>query len=100
MNHEEIDYYGVTNDYIHLKFGRATKAYNFTADFREEYPNFVEKYEKYWNNEEGGFETSYYVIEAIERDQIPVHLYFNYTDEPCKTVEEAYRYLARENTQS
>jgi hypothetical protein len=92
----KIDYYGTEDNYIHLKFGHARKMYNFTEAFEKQYPNFAEQYKGYWNGG-GGFETAHDVIEAIERENIPVNLYFNFTDTPCESVTEAYKYLAREN---
>lgn len=95
---KEIDYYGIKDNYIHLKFGNAWKMYNFTDTFKKKYPKFMKEYMDYFNQTgQGRFNNAYTVIKYIKDYKIPVHLYFNYTDEPA-TVEEALDYFFRENT--
>ena len=81
----EINYYGETDNYIHLKFGDCVKMYNFTKDFMEKHPEFTARYQHYF--EHG----------ANKRD-IPVHFYYNFTDEPAKGYDEIIQYLVEENT--
>jgi hypothetical protein len=92
-----IDYYGTDADYIHLKFGRIRKCYNFTNEFRKNHPNFVAEYEKYWVNDPTcRFKSPLEVVQYIDTFNVPVHLYFNYTDTPVKNMAEVYEYLIRE----
>jgi len=92
-----IDYYGDKDNYIHLKFGDCVKAYNFTEDLKEQYPNFVKGYESYWEGERTVFKNALQVISYIYNNEIPVHLYFNFTDTPVKDRDEAVQYFIREN---
>ena len=94
---KNIDYYGTSDNYIHLKFGDARKMYNFTKDFMKEYRKFAEEYEKYWNNEQSQFKNAYSIIKYIQDNNIPVHLYFNFTDEPA-TTEQALEWWINNNT--
>lgn len=94
---KEIDYYGETDNYIHLKFGNARKCYNFTEDFKKQYPNFSAEYLKYWNDQYGYFKNAYTIIKYIKDNEIPVHLYFNFTDTPC-TPDEAIEWWFDNNT--
>lgn len=92
-----MNYYGTDADYIHLKFGDMRKAYNFTPVFRENYPNFCAEYEMYWNHDTGcRFESPLQIAQYIDRFNVPVNLYFNYTDTPVNNIEEVYEYLIRE----
>lgn len=45
-----IDYYGETDNYIHLKFGDCRKAYNFTKKFIKEHSDFAKQYQNYFEN--------------------------------------------------
>lgn len=90
----QIDYYGTKYNYIHLKFGNAWKMYNFTENFKKNNTYFVEQYVKYWNQDTSGiFSSASDVIEYIRDNNVPVHLYFNYTDEPA-TIEEALEWCS------
>lgn len=92
-----IDFYGEDADYIHLKFGRMQKAYNFTDGFREKHPNFVAEYEKHWNNDETcRFKTPLEIAQYVDMYEVPVNFYFNFTDTPVKDITEVYEYLIRE----
>lgn len=96
---KEIDYYGTDADYIHLKFGRMRKMYNFTNEFREKYPNFCEEYSKYFNNDPTcRFKSPLEIAQYVDMYDIPVHFYFNYTDTPVKDMIEVYEYFIREYT--
>lgn len=104
---KEIDYYGTDDNYIHLKWGDCVKMYNFTDEFRAEYPEFTERYTHYWENggskqasfDNKGFKNAFEVIAYIYKKDIPVHLYFNFTDEPVVGgYDEVIAYLVRENT--
>ena len=92
-----IDYYGSTDNYIHLKFGDCIKAYNFTEEFRSQYPEFTQAYEQYWDGSRRAFNNALQVISYIYNNDIPVHLYFNFTDTPVKDKEEAVAYFVSEN---
>lgn len=90
-----IDYYGTKDNYIHAKFGRLQKRYNFTPEFMDKYPNFCAEYEKYWNDEGGVFQLPVQIVQYVDCYNIPVHFYFNFTDEPA-TIEDMYKYFAKE----
>lgn len=95
-----INYYGCEYNYIHLKFGDARKMYNFTKEFIEKYPVFCEHYKNYYyenNNTLNYFKNAYSIIKYIEDFQIPIQLYFNFTDEPA-TTEEALKWWTQNNT--
>lgn len=94
---KNIDYYGDKDNYIHAKFGDLRKCYNFTADFMEKYPRFSEEYEKYFMCEESLFSNPLEITNYIIFYDIPVHAYFNFTDEPA-TWKEVQRYLLTEYT--
>jgi hypothetical protein len=97
---QEIDYYGDKDNYIHLKFGEIRKMYNFTKEFQEKYPIFVEHYKKYWNFKNtsyGDFKNAFQVVSYIYNNKIPVNLYYNFTDTPVKNRKEVIAYLLREN---
>lgn len=90
---DEVDFYGTDENYIHCKFGHLWKMYNFTDKFRKEYPRFVEEYTKYFTGEKSLFENELVLVNYIRRFNIPVYLYFNFTDEPVKEWEEIYSWL-------
>ena len=97
MTNKKIDYYGSTDNYIHLKWGDARKAYNFTEEFEKKYPVFSKQYQLYWDNEECLFKNALDIINFIEEYEIPVHLYFNYTDTPA-SIKEAKIWYHENNT--
>jgi hypothetical protein len=97
---KEINWYGSEDNYIHLKFGRAMKCYNFTTEFIEEYTDFAREYENYFEYRESKFENSFQIVSYVYAKKIPVHFYFNYTDTPAKNEKEIMEYLLRENTWS
>lgn len=90
------DFYGTDLDYIHLKFGRMQKCYNFTDKFRESHPNFCAEYEKYWNGEDGLFKTPLDIAQYVDVCNVPVRFYYNYTDTPSKDITDVYEYILRE----
>lgn len=90
---DEVNFYGTDENYIHCKFGHLYKMYNFTDDFIEEYPRFFEEYKKYFNGEDSLFKNGLALVNYIRRYKIPVYLYFNFTDEPCRKWEEIYSWL-------
>lgn len=90
-----IDYYGNDANYIHAKFGDLRKMYNFTPELRKLYPGFCKEYGKYWDREFGAFQQPQQIVKYVDEYKIPVHFYFNYTDEPA-TIEEMYLYFERE----
>jgi len=96
----KIDYYGDKDNYIHLKFGDAIKKYNFTKEFREKYPQFVKAYEMYWDGNHNAFKNPFQIVSYVYNNNIPVHFYFNYTDEPAETREEIIEYLLKENNRT
>lgn len=92
-----IDYYGTDADYIHLKFGDMRKAYNFTKEFEEKYPNFCAEYKKYWQGDEScRFKSALEIAQYIDLFDVPINLYFNYTDTPVRKMSEVYEYFIRE----
>jgi len=92
-----INYYGDDIDVIHLKFGEARKRYNFTDTFKEKYSVFCEEYLLYWDGTPERFKNAYTILKYIKDYDIPVHLYFNFTDTPC-TVDEALEWWFDNNT--
>ena len=94
---KKIDYYGDSENYIHLKFGDCVKMYNFTEDFRKEYPQFVKAYEMYWEGKRHAFKNPFQVISYAFNNKIPVHFYYNFTDTPCGDRQEITDYLLQEN---
>lgn len=92
-----INYYGSEDNYIHLKFGDCVKAYNFTDTFIAQYPVFAKAYMGYWEGKRSTFKNALQVISYIYNNNIPVYLYFNFTDTPVKDKEEAVEYFVREN---
>jgi len=102
----EINYYGETDNYIHLKFGDCVKAYNFTKDFIEKYPEFATRYQHYFEHgankhasfDKKGFASAFEVVAYAFKKEIPVHFYYNFTDEPAKDYDEIIAYLVNENT--
>jgi len=98
----EIDYYGETDNYIHLKFGDCRKAYNFTKKFIKEHSDFAKKYQRYFESVRqrtfDDFKSPFTVVAYAFKKQIPVHFYYNFTDKPAKDYNEIIEYLVRENT--
>lgn len=90
-----IDYYGGKDNYIHAKFGDLRKMYNFTDDFREKYPEFSKNYASYWRGEYSVFKQPQQIVDYVAQNNIPVHFYFNFTDEPA-TIQDMYEYFERE----
>jgi hypothetical protein len=100
MNTKQINYYGIEDNYIHLKFGDCCKAYNFTPDFIKEYPQFAEAYAKYFegkNTSYTDFKNPFQVVTYVFNKKIPVNFYYNYTDEPAGDEKEIIDYLLKEN---
>jgi hypothetical protein len=97
MKTKQIDYYGTTDNYIHLKFGDCIKAYNFTPEFTEKYPKFVKAYEMYWDNNKNAFKNPFQVVSYAFNNDIPINWYYNYTDTPAKDRKEITDYLINEN---
>lgn len=100
-----IDYYGETDNYIHLKFGDCRKAYNFTKKFIKEHSDFAKQYQNYFQNGSryrsgsfDGFSSPFAVVAYAFKKQIPVHFYYNFTDKPAKDYNEIIEYLVSENT--
>lgn len=91
-----IDYYGTKDNYIHLKFGDMRKMYNFTKEFEKERPNFCKEYKNYFIGEKSIFNNGLEIANYINAYDIPVALYFNFTDEPVKDMTEVYEYFIRE----
>ena len=92
-----IDYYGDKDNYIHLKFGQARKSYNFTEEFKKDYSEFAELYNDYWMKENVTSEDTVKIVNHAYDNNIPVHFYFNFTDEPAESREEIINYIDREN---
>ena len=90
-----IDYYGYDDNYIHAKFGDLRKMYNFTDEFRKQYPKFSDEYAKYFSGEYSVFKQPQQIVKYVDENKIPVHFYFNYTDEPA-SIQDMYDYFERE----
>lgn len=92
-----MNYYGEDADYIHLKFGRMQKMYNFTDAFRNKYPNFCAEYQKHFNGDKTcRFNSPLEIAQYADMYDIPINFYFNYTDTPVKDITEVYEYFIRE----
>ena len=100
MKNKNIDYYGNSDNYIHLKFGDVRKNYNFTPTFIEKYPDFAREYTNYFECKESEFKNPLNIVSYAYNAKIPVHFYFNYTDTPAKGQKEIMDYLIKENTWS
>lgn len=91
---KQIDYYGETDNYIHLKWGDCVKMYNFTDKFIKDYPYFTEQYRKYWDCDETcDFKDVSDVVNYVFKNKIPVHFYFNFTDTPAKSKKEIINWI-------
>lgn len=92
----KIDYYGNSDNYIHLKFGDVRKNYHFNKDFIEKYPEFAREFARYFDYSESKFKTPFAVVSYAYKNKIPVHFYYNFTDTPAKSEEEIMAYLVNE----
>lgn len=90
-----IDYYGTKDNYIHAKFSDLRKMYNFTEAFQELYPEFCKQYWQYFSGKYSSFLQPQQIVSYVEQNKLPVHFYFNMTDEPA-TIEEMHAYFERE----
>lgn len=88
-----MDYYGETDNFIHVKFGHMQKRYNFTDEFRKEYPEFSDEFIKYWLDMGDKFKTPMDIALYVKEHNIPVGFYFNFTDTPADNVDEVIDYL-------
>lgn len=95
---KQIDYYGDQDNYIHLKFGDVRKCYNFTTEFKKEYPEFVREYTNYFKQEKSKFKSPFAIVEYVYKNKIPLHFYFNFTDTPAKNKKQIIDYLVNENS--
>lgn len=91
-----IDAYGETENVIHFKFGDCRKAYNFTKDFQDKYPNFVKEYLNYFMNQESLFSDPLAIVNYIEMFDLPIRLYSNYTDQEFADPQAVKEWLANE----
>lgn len=95
----DIDAYGDTMNVIHFKFGDMRKAYNFTTEFRQEYPNFCKEYMKYWRGDDTSlFSDPLSIVNYIEAFDLPVRLYSNYVDEEFADIDAAKEWICNEYT--
>jgi hypothetical protein len=90
-----IDYYGDKDNYIHAKFGDLRKMYNFNKSLQALYPKFCQEYARYWSGKYSVFQQPQQIVKYVDENKIPVHFYFNYTDEPA-TIQDMYTYFERE----
>lgn len=96
---QNIDYYGDTDNYIHLKFGDVRKNYNFTSELVEQYPVFTKEYAKYFSYEETAqFKNPFQIVRYVYENNIPIHFYYNFTDEPATSKDEIMDYLTSEQS--
>lgn len=91
-----IDAYGDTENVIHFKFGDARKNYNFTDEFRKEYPNFCKEYTKYFSNEKSLFTDPLAIVNYIDHYGLPVKLYSNYVDEEFADIDACKEWICNE----
>lgn len=78
---------------IHLKFGDMRKSYSFTDEFWDKYEFFSTEFAKYWEGEDSYFKNPYQILDYVEKHNIPVTFYFNFTDEYAKSYDEIREYL-------
>lgn len=99
---DSIHFYGEDHNYIHLKFGKAHKMYNFTEEFMKNFPYFTEEFLKYWEDGENPdgeqyesltFKKAKDVVDYVFENNIPVYFYFNFTDTPAYSKEDIYQWL-------
>lgn len=72
--------------------------YNFTPTFIKRYPDFSREYERYWNKQDSNFKNPFQIVAWAYDNDIPVHFYYNFTDKPVNSKEEALNYLMDENS--
>lgn len=78
---------------IHLKFGDMRKSYSFAEEFWDKYKFFSTEFVKYWEGEDSYFKNPYQILDYVEKNNIPVTFYFNFTDEYAKSYDEIREYL-------
>lgn len=93
-----MNYYGKSDNYIHIKFGDVRKWYNFTGDFTNKYPNFVREFVRYCAGGESKFKSPFAVVSYVYDNSLPVGFYFNFTETPARSRGEIVDYLVRENS--
>lgn len=84
----DFDYYD--NDDIcilHIKFGDIRKCYTGLKVENGIPQEFVDEYQKYWQHESSAFSEPMDIVHAIIDQDLPVILYFNYTDEEGSIAE-------------
>lgn len=81
---------------IHLKFGDMRKSYSFADWFWDKYNFFSTEFVKYWEEKESYFKNPYQILDYVEKHNIPVDFYFNFTGEYAKSYDEIREYLDRE----
>lgn len=92
-DYRAFDYYDNENVcVIHCKFGRMKKGYSGLEVENGLTQEFVDKFQLFWADEEGGFNSPLEVIEYVIDHNLPVLFYNNFTDEEM-TLEEVTRYF-------
>lgn len=84
----DFDYYD--NDDIcilHIKFGNIRKCYTGLKVENGIPQEFVDAYQKYWMGEPSMFDEPYQIVDYIVKHDLPVILYFNFTDEEGSIAE-------------
>jgi len=89
-----VDFYGDSVSYIHLKFGHACKRCFFTSEFQRLYGLFAKNYLKFFDGKENDlFKTDLDVVKYIKSHNIPVLLYQNWLDLEFLNIDEAIKYI-------
>ena len=84
----DFDYYDNEDICIlHIKFGDIRKCYTGLKVENGIPQEFVDEYQKYWQGESSAFSEPMDIVHAIVDQDLPVILYFNYTDEEGSIAE-------------
>ena len=94
---KKIDFYGDKDNYIHLKFGDCRKRYNFTTQFQKDYKQFCGEYICYFENTQSQFKNVFQVVNYIIENNLPIALYYNFSDTPVYNKKDVISYSLREN---
>lgn len=96
----EGDPYGEDVSYIHAKFGRVTKRWNFTPECEKKFPEFVSEYQKHFNGDATGmFKTAMDVVDYLIAHPDAgkeIRPYYNFIDEWADGWESVKHYLEGE----
>lgn len=84
----DFDYYDNDNICIlHIKFGHIRKCYTGLKVENGIPQEFIDEYQKYWVGDPSMFDDHYKIVDYIVEHDLPVILYFNFTDEEGSLAE-------------